>query len=273
MDLKECREKLDKIDSQLIELFRERMEVSLEVARYKSANGLPTYDPVRESKKLESVAAALPPEISGYGRELFRTLMDLGKDYQRSLGAASSKGAAAPGGGTASEGGASGSAAAGKNIVLIGMPGSGKSSVGAVLAKLTGRPLYDSDTIIEEREGRTPREIFVKDGEDALRDRECRVLAELGTLRGAVITTGGGCVLRRANYESLHPGGVIFWLKRDPGELGIEGRPVLRGGSASELYREREPLYRSFADLEIDSGCAPEECAERILKALGDARG
>ncbi len=255
MDLKECREKLDKIDSQLIELFRERMEVSLEVARYKSANGLPTYDPVRESKKLESVAAALPPEISGYGRELFRTLMDLGKDYQRSLGAASSEGVAE------------------KNIVLIGMPGSGKSSVGAVLAKLTGRPLYDSDTIIEEREGRTPREIFVKDGEDALRDRECRVLAELGTLRGAVITTGGGCVLRRVNYDSLHPGGVIFWLKRDPGELGIEGRPVLRGGSASELYREREPLYRSFADLEIDSGCAPEECAERILKALEDARG
>ncbi|MBQ2058496.1 MAG: chorismate mutase [Firmicutes bacterium] len=254
MDLKECREKLDKIDSQLIELFRERMEVSLEVARYKSANGLPTYDPVRESKKLESVAAALPPEISGYGRELFRTLMDLGKDYQRSLGAASSEGAAE------------------KNIVLIGMPGSGKSSVGAMLAKLTGRPLYDSDTIIEEREGRTPREIFVKDGEDALRDRECRVLAELGTLRGAVITTGGGCVLRRANYDSLHPGGVIFWLKRDPEELGLEGRPVLRGGSASELYREREPLYRSFADLEIDSGCAPEECAETILKAFGGAR-
>ena len=111
-------------------------------------------------------------------------------------------------------------------------------------------------------------EFFRKNGEDAFRVLETRVLAELGKRSGCVIATGGGCVTREENYDLLHQNGTIFWLRRAIGELPVDGRPVSQSRDLSELYREREPAYRRFADFGIENEDTPEKAALKIKEEL-----
>lgn len=140
-----------------------------------------------------------------------------------------------------------------KNIVLIGMPGCGKSTFGKKLAKKLALPFYDADAVLEEREKRTIKNFFAE-SEDAFRKAETRTLAYLAQLDGAVIATGGGAVKRAENMALLKRAGVVVFLDREPvnilGCIGGDERPLLAADKQRiyTLYDERIALYRQYAD-------------------------
>lgn len=153
-----------------------------------------------------------------------------------------------------------------ENIVLIGMPGSGKSTVGHMVAEQLNKEFIDTDARIAEKAGCTIPEIFATQGEAVFRAIETEVLEEIGKLSGKVIATGGGCVIRAENYPLLHQNGSIFWLVREISKLPTDGRPLSQATALEEMYRIRKPLYDQFADYCIDNSCAPFDATEMILK-------
>lgn len=155
-----------------------------------------------------------------------------------------------------------------QNIVLVGMPGCGKSSVGTALAEQLSRPFVDADAEIEKAAGMPIPEFFKLYGEAAFRDLESRVLAELGKRFGAVIATGGGAVLREENYAALHQNGTIVWLTRDLARLPIDGRPVSQATSLDALFAARKARYERFADHIIDNNGALDDTVRAILEVL-----
>lgn len=145
-----------------------------------------------------------------------------------------------------------------KNIVLIGMPGCGKSTFGKRLAKKLALPFYDADTVLEEREQRTIKDFFAE-SEDAFRSAETRTLAHLSQLQGAVIATGGGAVKRKENIDLVKREGVVVFLDRKPenilGCLAGDERPLLAADKQRiyTLYDERIALYRQYADYTVEN--------------------
>ena len=156
-----------------------------------------------------------------------------------------------------------------QNIVLIGMPGCGKSTVGRLLAEKLNRPLCEADAEIVKAAWRGIPEIFASVGEAGFRKLETSVLRELGKRSGAVISTGGGCVTREENYDLLHQNGVLVWLKRDLDRLPKEGRPLSLQNDLRDMYARREPLYARFADMVIDNDGGLDETLGAILEVLG----
>ena len=152
-----------------------------------------------------------------------------------------------------------------ENIVLIGMPGSGKSTIGQMVAERLGKEFIDLDVRIEEKAGCTIPEIFATQGENGFRKLETTVLREIGNLSGKVIATGGGCVTREENYPLLHQNGTIFYLQRDIALLPTDGRPLSQANPLEELYRTRKPLYELFADHSIKNNTTADDAAEKIL--------
>ncbi len=155
-----------------------------------------------------------------------------------------------------------------QNIVLIGMPGSGKSTVAAALGTALNREVCDSDALVEEMAGISIPQIFAQHGEPEFRRLETQALTALGKRSGIIIATGGGCVTRGENYAPLHQNGVIFWLQRDLSSLPTNGRPLSQQNDLSTMYAQREPLYRHFADHCINNNGAPEATANAIKEAL-----
>lgn len=156
-----------------------------------------------------------------------------------------------------------------QNVILIGMPGSGKTAVGTGAAARLGRTFLDADAVLEQKAGMPIPEIFRLEGEEVFRQRETAVLAELGKQSGLVIATGGGCVTRPENYPLLHQNGTIFCLTRDLSRLPISGRPVSQALGAEEIYRRRKSLYEGFADVMIDNDRTVEDAVRQILEVLG----
>ena len=154
-----------------------------------------------------------------------------------------------------------------ENLVLIGMPGSGKSAVGRILTETTGKPLADTDLLIVEKAGKPIPEIFRDDGEPAFRDLESGIIRELSLQGGQVISTGGGAVLRPENVTLLRQNGRLFWLDRNPDSLvPTDDRPLAdTSEKMKRLYQEREPVYRASADVIIPVFGTPEDTASHIL--------
>jgi len=155
-----------------------------------------------------------------------------------------------------------------QNVVLIGMPGCGKSTVGRILAARLGKEFLDLDQLIEEKAHMPIPEIFAQEGEDAFRGLESGVVREAGASTGCVISTGGGVVTRQENYAPLHQNGIIIHLTRDLEKLPKTGRPVSQSVELSELWRQREPMYRAFADVTISNDGPLYETADEIEKEL-----
>lgn len=153
-----------------------------------------------------------------------------------------------------------------ENIILIGMPGSGKSTVGTILAEMTGKKLVDADAYLAEKAGRPIPEIFATDGECAFRAFETEVLSELGKQSGLIIATGGGCVTKERNYPLLHQNGTLFCLERDIFKLPTDGRPLSQRTKVEEMYRTRKPMYERFANHDIDNNGDPAAAAAQILR-------
>lgn len=154
------------------------------------------------------------------------------------------------------------------NLILVGMPGCGKSAVGRALARAMGRPFLDADAEIERTAGMTIPAIFQAEGEIGFRRWETDVLARLGQASGTVIATGGGCVTRPENYPLLHQNGTIVWLRRALSKLPLRGRPLSQRIPLETLYAQRKDLYAAFADLTVDNDGPLETTVAAILEAF-----
>lgn len=154
-----------------------------------------------------------------------------------------------------------------RTIVLIGMPGCGKSSCAVELCKLRRQDYIDVDGEIVKRAACTIPEIFEKSGEDDFRRLETEVLRDACKESGKIIATGGGVVTRPENYELLHQNGVIVLLNRDIAALPTDGRPLSQANPLEKLASERMPLYKSWCDFEV-CGHSPLDTAEKVLEVL-----
>lgn len=161
-----------------------------------------------------------------------------------------------------------------KNIILAGMPGSGKTTVSLFLSELTGRPVTDTDAEIVKRHGEIAA-IFASRGEEYFRDLESEVCERLGRVDGRIVATGGGCLLRAENVAALKQNGRIVYLKTSPEQLidrleGDTSRPLLTGDVKArlrELYEARRTVYENAADYIVGTdGMPPKEIAKKILE-------
>lgn len=138
------------------------------------------------------------------------------------------------------------------NVLLIGMPGSGKSTVGKALAKLTNRCFIDTDDLISKTYNRDPADIILQDGEPTFRDYETKILREATKQSGCVISTGGGVVTRDENKYLLRQNSVVVFLKRDLSLLSIWNRPISQNSDLQQLYNSRVDKYIGWSDYEIE---------------------
>lgn len=155
-----------------------------------------------------------------------------------------------------------------QNLVIIGMPGSGKSTVASLLAEALGKKILDTDALIEEKAGMSIPQIFASQGESGFRKLETEVMAEVGKLSGNIISTGGGCVTVEDNYDLLHQNGIIVWISRDTNKLARDGRPISLSSDLNELYAKRKPMYEHFADFCADNNGDVHDTVKAITEMI-----
>lgn len=155
-----------------------------------------------------------------------------------------------------------------QNVVLVGMAGCGKSTVGRLLAEMLGKDFLDTDSMIEFAERKPIPQIFEERGEEYFRKTEAEAVKKAGKERSLVIATGGGAVTREENYYPLRQNGAVVFINRDPDTLPTDGRPLSERDGARTLFEKRLHLYRQFADIEVESEETPEKTARKIAEEL-----
>lgn len=156
-----------------------------------------------------------------------------------------------------------------ENIILVGMPGCGKSTVGQMLAAFLHKKFVDIDAEIINQAGMSIPEIFQKYGEDGFRKWETRILTQFGKESGLVIATGGGAVTRPGNYPAIHQNGRIVWLKRSIHSLPTDGRPLSVKNKLEDMYAARKPMYEAFSDYSVENDSDLKDTVGKILAAEG----
>lgn len=155
-----------------------------------------------------------------------------------------------------------------KNIILIGMPGVGKSTIGRFLSERTGRPFYDIDSEIEKEEGRSIPEIFKNDGEEYFRKIETDILLKHAKKSGVIISPGGGAVLSQKNRDAMRQNGTIIFLTKDLEKLSRRGRPISMSRPIEDIYNERLPIYRELADMTFELLETPYRSTNALIKKM-----
>lgn len=157
-----------------------------------------------------------------------------------------------------------------RNIALVGMPGAGKTTAGALLAQAMGRKFLDLDQQIEEAAGMPIPQIFERYGEAHFRDLEAQITARAGAETGCVVAAGGGAPLRPENRFALRQNSFVVWLQRDVSQLATQGRPLSAGGpkALGQMLERRSPLYRQTADFALTAAGGPEQTAQAILEVF-----
>lgn len=153
-----------------------------------------------------------------------------------------------------------------KNIVLVGMPGCGKSTVGKALAKRFSRPFFDADDEIVKRAGKPIPEIFKAEGEAGFRRLETEVLSDLCKKSGTVIATGGGAVTVPENHDILRQNSFVIFINRDVAVLPTNGRPLSQQNDLGEMFAKRLPMYRAVCDFETDGNGSIQTVTDRIAE-------
>lgn len=152
------------------------------------------------------------------------------------------------------------------NIVLTGMPGSGKSTLGKAVAKALNKEYIDIDKEIVKAEGKSIPEIFEESGEKGFRELEKKYTKCIGEMTGKVIATGGGVVLNGENKYSLCQNGIVFYVKRSISALEMTGRPLSKSISVlKEMFEKRESLYNDFADVVVENNTTVKEAVKQIV--------
>ena len=157
-----------------------------------------------------------------------------------------------------------------QNIVLVGMPGSGKSSVGEALGRLSGREVIDFDREIELAAGKPVPQIFSESGEEAFRELERKITQKWGAEQGRILVTGGGVVKDERNYAPLKQNGRIYQIERETALLRREGRPLSERADLAAMLRDRQPLYERFRDAAAQNTHSAEETARFIWEEYGE---
>lgn len=153
-----------------------------------------------------------------------------------------------------------------KNLVLVGMPGCGKSTVAKLLSQKTGRECVDTDSLVELC-GETIPQIFAKYGEDEFRNRETQAIKSVAKEQGKIIATGGGAILRKENRIALRENSTVIFLNAPLETLATEGRPLSKDyETLCKMYEKRLPLYLETADLTVEVDPDPEVTVRRITK-------
>ena len=155
-----------------------------------------------------------------------------------------------------------------QNIVLIGMPGSGKSTIGKALAKELKREFVDTDEAFYKKFGITPEQCINENGVDDFREKESIVVKEEAASGGIILATGGGAVLREDNQMALSQNGFIVFLNRDPKKLATDGRPLSQQNGVMKLYEQRLPIYKNFMDIEVEVCDDYKDTLKRVLGIL-----
>ena len=239
MELSEARREINAINEEMRSLFLRRMALSGEIAAYKKEHGLPILDQARENAILDAMADGTG-DYAPYVRRYFEAVMALSRDFQKE------KLAKRP------------------NIVLVGMPGAGKSAVGEALSVLSGREAIETDEEIVKRSGKSIPEIFKEDGEAAFRTLEKEVIKALSAREGIILITGGGAVKNEENRRLFSSCGRVYRIDRPVELLAREGRPLSENADLEKMLAEREPFYQAASDVTIKNDRSPEEAAVAI---------
>ena len=245
LDLKELCARIDGIDAQLVELLRSRLNTAAQIAAWKAEHGTEVSQMCPEQDYLERIAADAGETCGSYVTEIFRKILEQTGKYENRM-----------------------SDPADRNIMLIGMPGCGKTTIGNALSQKTGRPLVDLDEQIVLTDGRPIPEIFASEGEEFFRQLEHKVLCRWAQKSGYVISCGGGIVTRPENMAPLQWNSTVVFLLRDLDRLPIDGRPVSQANRLSDLFERRYPLYCEAADITVDNNSDVSETVSRILEKL-----
>lgn len=243
MNLDETRIEIDKVNEQMLALFKNRMELTKHVITYKEEHQIPILNQQREDEIIAQYGGEDP-----FARKFFESLMEISRDWQTKIRLH-------------------------KNIVLIGMMGSGKTTIGKLLADKLALPFMDVDSQIEQTAGMSIPKIF-EQGEEAFRQLETSEIERSVQNAPSVISTGGGVILREENMNKLKENGIIIFLNRPieaiKADIDLQSRPMLKSRleKVAEILEERLPLYQKYADHEIKSAKTPEGVMTEIITLL-----
>lgn len=238
--LNEYRKALDAIDDRIIAAFSERMDTVDAIGAWKREHRVEAFDPDREQAMLTRLCAEVPEQRRDAVKALYAAILSISKAQQRFQNT---------------------------NIVLIGMPGSGKTSVARHLSTLLNRPIASTDEESERRIGATIESLFRTQGEAAFRKIETEVVRDLASVWGSIIATGGGTVVSGENRRILRGNSRIYYIRRPLSELDTAGRPLSQGeGALERLYAQRHAIYESFSDVQLDADADFAETAKRIAE-------